>query len=298
MFFCQSANDMRVAVAKADNFCYTKDVILNFVYTDRRRRQSLQVYHHPFPNFPKGVAVKKASELKKLRREDRALRRRIRTLEQQGAGAAPVEHPNDAAAFDAGNYFSYLLARLRQKSLFARAEKITRYFRSSMWVTRLFRYGMLIYQYLQAGAFVILYTALFILIIPILLSLSLATLVVTLILRKKNADKLIAACTERGSEVRFVLIPVKEDFDAAALRAEAAKTPEASVLIVSPFFFRRCGIGKSEDMYVCYRGEGGNAVILRKYFFFYLRRRMRHAEYFSITETVFAKPKEDTETPC
>lgn len=298
MFFCQSANDMRDAVAKAENFCYTKDVILNFVYTDRRRRQSLQVYHHPFPNFPKGVAVKKASELKKLRRENRALRRRIRALEQQGAGAAPVEHPNDAAAFDAGNYFSYLLARLRQKSLFARAEKITRYFRSSMWVTRLFRYGMLIYQYLQAGAFVILYTALFILIIPILLSLSLATLVVTLILRKKNADKLIAACTERGSEVRFVLIPVKEDFDAAALRAEAAKTPEASVLIVSPFFFRRRGIGKSEDMYVCYRGEGGNAVILRKYFFFYLRRRMRHAEYFSITETVFEKPKEDTETPC
>lgn len=27
MFFCQSANDMRDAVAKAENFCYTKDVI-------------------------------------------------------------------------------------------------------------------------------------------------------------------------------------------------------------------------------------------------------------------------------
>lgn len=39
-------------------------------------------------------------------------------------------------------------------------------------------------------------------------------------------------------------------------------------------------------------------MILRKYFFFYLRRRMRHAEYFSITETVLEQPKEDTETPC
>lgn len=162
--------------------------------------------------------MKKANELKKLRRENRALRRRIRDLEQHGAPAAPVERTSDAAAFDASNYFSYLLARLRQKSLFARAEKITRYFRSSIWVTRLFRYGMLIYQYLQAGAFVLLYTALFILIIPIVLSLSLATLIVTL--------------------------------------------------------------------------------ILRKYFFFYLRRRMRHAEYFSITETVLEQPKEDTETPC
>lgn len=66
--------------------------------------------------------MKKASELKKLRRENRALRRRIRTLEQQGAGAAPVEHPNDAAAFDAGNYFSYLLARLRHAEYFSITE--------------------------------------------------------------------------------------------------------------------------------------------------------------------------------
>lgn len=193
--------------------------------------------------------MKKANELKKLRRENRALRRRIRDLEQHGASAAPVERTSDAAAFDASNYFSYLLARLRQKSLFARAEKITRYFRSSIWVTRLFRYGMLIYQYLQAGAFVLLYTALFILIIPIVLSLS-------------------------------------------------QKTPKASVLVVSPFFFRPRGFGEREDMYVCWRDEGENAVILRKYFFFYLRRRMRHAEYFSITETVLEQPKEDTETPC
>ena len=242
--------------------------------------------------------MKKANDLKKLRRENRALRRRIRDLEQHGTPAAPVEHPSDAAAFDAGNYFSYLLARLRQKSLFARAEKITRYFRSSIWVTRLFRYGMLIYQYLQAGAFVLLYTALFILIIPIMLSLSLATLIVTLILRKKNADRLIAACTERGADVRFLLLPTKEDFDPAAIRAEAAKTPKASVLVVSPFFFRRRGFGEREDMYVCWRDEGENAVILRKYFFFYLRRRMRHAEYFAITETVLEQPKEDTETPC
>lgn len=242
--------------------------------------------------------MKKANELKKLRRENRAMRRRIRDLEQHGAPAAPVERTSDAAAFDASNYFSYLLARLRQKSLFARAEKITRYFRSSIWVTRLFRYGMLIYQYLQAGAFVLLYTALFILIIPIVLSFSLATLIVTLILRKKNADRLIAACTERGADVRFLLFSTKEDFDPAAIRAEAEKTPKASVLVVSPFFFRPRGFGEREDMYVCWRDEGENAVILRKYFFFYLRRRMRHAEYFSITETVLEQPKEDTETPC
>lgn len=246
----------------------------------------------------KGAAVKRESELKKLRRENRALRRRIRALEKQSAPPETAAQTDEAAAFAAGNYFSYLLCRLRQKSLFARAEKITRYFRSSMFFTRLFRYGMLIYQYLQAGAFVLVYTALFILIIPIALSLSLLTLVVTLILRKKNADKLIAACAARGDKVRFILVPAKEDFDPAALAAAAESAADASVLIVSPFFFRRRGIGDAEDMFVCYRDEGKNAVILRKYFFFYLRRRMRHAEYFDITETVFEKQKEDTTPPC
>lgn len=142
------------------------------------------------------------------------------------------------------------------------------------------------------------YTALFILIIPILLSISLVTLAVTLVLRKKNAGRLIAACTAHGTQVRFLLPLGKDDFDAAALRAEAAKTPSANVLIVSPFFFRRRGIGTREDMYVCYRSEGKNCMILRKYFFFYLRRRMRRAEYFDMTETLFATPKGDAETPC
>ena len=147
--------------------------------------------------------MSKPGELERLRRENRALKKRIRTLEKQ-TNTEPEQQPDDdAAAFAAGNYFSYLLAKLRQKSLFSRAERVTRYFRNSLWVTRLFRIGVLAYQYLQAGAFVLVYTALFILIIPIALSFSLLTLIVTLILRKRNADRLIAGCGER---VRFILV--------------------------------------------------------------------------------------------
>lgn len=242
--------------------------------------------------------MKEKNELKRLRRENRALRKRIRAMEQQNTPSAGHTHADSATAFDAENYFSYLLSRLRQKSLFARAERISHYFRSSIFVTRLFRYGMLIYRYLQAGAFVLVYTALFILVIPILLSIALVTLAITLVLRKKNADRLIAACIAHGTQVRFLLPLGKDNFDADVLRTEAAKTPSANVLIVSPFFFRRRGIGTREDMYVCYRNEGKNRMILRKYFFFYLRRRMRRAECFNMTETVFATPKGDAEPSC
>ncbi len=229
--------------------------------------------------------MSKPSKLEQLRRENRALKKRIRALEEKTTAAESVQAGDDAAAFAAGNYFSYLLARLRQKSLFARAERVTRYFRNSMWVTRLFRIGVLAYQYLQAGAFVLVYTALFILIIPIMLSLSLITLIVTLILRKQNADRLLAECGER---VRFILLPSKDGFLPEKIRAEASKTPDETVLVVSPFFFRRRGLADADKMYVCYRKEYGNVSIIRKYFFFYLRRRLRRAEYFTVTETVLA----------
>ena len=126
--------------------------------------------------------------------------------------------------------------------------------------------------------------------IPIALSVSLLTLIVTLILRRRNANRLLAECGER---VRFILIPSKDDFSPARLRAEAAKTPDETVLVVSPYFFRRIELSDAEDMYVCYRNEYENVCIIRRYFFFYLRRRMRRAEYFTVTETVLAKQEEE-----
>lgn len=237
--------------------------------------------------------MRKKEELVRLRRENRALKKRIRALERQTDTASESERRDDTDAFASGNYFSYLLAKLRQKSLFARAERITRYFRNSLWVTRIFRFGILAYQYLQTGAFVLLYTALFILIIPIALSVSLLTLIVTLILRRRGANRLLAECGER---VRFILIPSKEDFSPERIRTEAAKTPNETVLVVSPYFFRRRGIANADNMYVCFRKEYKNTAIVRKYFFFYLRRRMRRAECFTITETVLSIHEEEKQS--
>ena len=90
--------------------------------------------------------MSKNAELDRLRRENRALKKRIRALEKQTDAEAEQPRGDDAAAFAAGNYFSYLLAKLRQKSLFARAERVTRYFRNSLWVTRIFRFGVVAFR--------------------------------------------------------------------------------------------------------------------------------------------------------
>lgn len=125
-------------------------------------------------------------KIEELQRENRALRRKIRMLEQQ-VSAVPEKPAETTGQYRAKNYFSYLLGCLREKSFFATAERAFKYFRNSLWVTRILKYGAIIYQYLQAGAFVLLYTAFFILIIPIFLAVTAVTLAIALILRKQNA---------------------------------------------------------------------------------------------------------------
>ena len=215
-------------------------------------------------------------ELKRLKKENHDLKKKLYRLEM---ATMPEESENsESACYSAGNYFSFILAKARQKSFFSRFEK---YFRNSMWVTRIFRWGLLLYQYLQAGAFVILYTAAFILIIPIILAFSLLTLIITLLLRDSNTRLLLK---EAMNDIVFIIPTNKEGFDRIFLRATAEEYPESTVLIVSPFFFKSSGIGEKEKMYVCFRKESDNVYILRNYFFFYFRRKLKKLQQYNITE--------------
>ncbi len=207
-------------------------------------------------------------ELKRLKKENHDLRKKLYKLEaEKHADSEGVD--GDTKCFAARNYFSYLFAKIKQKKFFPTFQK---YFKNSLWITRIFRWGVLIYQYLQAGAFVLLYTAAFILIIPIILAAALLTLIVALILRDKNTKLLFE---QIKNDVVFVIPKDKESFDKVKLCSIAAEQDCKSVLVVSPFFLDRCGVGNNEQMYVCFRKEYDNVFILRNYFFFYFRRRLK-----------------------
>lgn len=216
-------------------------------------------------------------ELHRLRKENRALKKKLYKLEKANFSDTEASK-NRADCYKAQNYFSFLFSRLRAKDFYDKAAK---YFRNSLWITRIFRWGVLLYQYLQAGAFVLLYTAAFILIIPILLAVSALTLVLTLLLRNRNAVRLLREAKE---EVVFLIVDQKDDFDSMALAEEVARHPEESVLIVSPFFLSRRGVGEESRMFVCYRKESENVYILRNYFFFYFRRRLLKKGIYKIEE--------------
>lgn len=225
-------------------------------------------------------------ELHRLRKENRALKKKLYKLEKAAQADSAEEDNTDHYA--ESNYFSFLLSRLRAKGFYPTVKKAAKYFKSSLWITRIFRIGLLLYQYLQAGAFVLLYTAIFILLIPILLAVSLLTLGMTLLLRNRNAVLLMR---QARRDIVFLLVKNKDGFDAEVLQKEAARHPDATVLIVSPFFFRKNGIGKNTKMYVCFRKESENIYILRNYFFFYFRRRLQKKGGYQISEIPLASQK-------
>lgn len=216
-------------------------------------------------------------ELHRLRKENRELKKKLYKLEKASQAEADAPKSN-ADCYKARNYFSFLFSRLRAKNFYDKAAK---YFRNSLWITRIFRWGLRLYQYLQAGAFVLVYTALFILIIPILLVVSAITLVLALLLRNRGAIRLLR---EARQDTVFLIVDQKEAFLPEVLADAAARYPDSTVLIVSPYFLGKRGIGENEDMFVCYRKEAENIFILRNYFFFYFRRRLQKDGLYQIRE--------------
>ena len=217
-------------------------------------------------------------ELRRLRKENRELKKRLHTLEKEAKDYLPAPEGN-GSCYNANNYFAYLFARIKEKSFYASVRK---YLKPSLWVTRIFRWLLILYKYIQAGAFVILYTAAFILIIPILLVTTAITLITTLVLRKRNADSLLEKLKK---DVVFIIPDGKDGFDRENIIKRCGEHSGKSVLIISPFFLEKTGICDSkEKMYVCYRKECDDTFILRNYFFFYFRKRLQKTYRHNVTE--------------
>ena len=217
-------------------------------------------------------------ELRRLRKENRELKKRLHNLEKEARDSLPSPEGN-GSCYNANNYFAYLMARIREKNFYS---SIRKYLKPSLWVTRIFRWLLIIYKYIQTGAFVILYTAAVILIIPILLVTTAITLIATLILRKRGADSLLKKLKK---DVVFIIPDGKDGFDRENIIKRCGEHSGKSVLVISPFFLEKTGIGEGkEKMYICYRKENDDIFILRNYFFFYFRKRLQKTYRHSITE--------------
>ena len=221
-------------------------------------------------------------EIRRLKKENYDLKRKLYKLETK-VHATEEEKHHDSSGFEANNYFAFLLSKLKSKNFYSLFKRIAKYFRNSLWLTSIFRFGLLLYQYLQAGAFFLIYTAVFILFIPITLSVALIILIITLVLRSRNKKTLIK---QLQKEIAFIIPSNKEAFDRIEIEKRISENEGKTILLITPFFLKKKGVGDNDDMFVCYRKERENVFILRRYFFFYFRKCLRKEQTFK-TEEIF-----------
>ena len=229
-------------------------------------------------------------EYKALKRENRRLRHRIEELEAENARLRSdigLKSGGDGIAtlwwlegrrerlMSVRNYPKYLISLVKSTSFWLLCQRGLSFFRKFRLISWILRIVTRIVIWAETSVAFIAWISATIVILPFLALLSAASLFIALF-RSKNANKhfeellggkkvyiLFASkkqLSKRGEKVGFFVQNVRE----LALR-------DSVCIVVSPHFFGREGIGGS-DFYVTARKESENIYMVRKNYYFMLRR--------------------------
>lgn len=227
-------------------------------------------------------------ELSRLRAENESLYRRIDELEARLEELQPrslrsKEEDNVSkewhkairteSLMHSKYYSKFLLREVKSTSFWAIYSRFLSYFRKYRVLSGTFRILTLIITWAETGAVFFVSVSALIIILPIMLVLSALTLMLAL-LRGRTANRKIAETVK--DKTVYVLFgskkQIKEKKAGFLYKNASTLASDGNIcLIVSPHFFRRRGLC-SKSAYVTWRCEEDGIYMLRKNYFFLLRR--------------------------
>lgn len=218
-------------------------------------------------------------ELRILRKENEALRKRIAELEgRKEYTDTPKRTKEDSGAYtrlfsESKSYAGYLVRSLKTSNIYKRSRNAILWLsrvRVLSTVTRLLSYAAAL---IETSTHVVIVSTLLLIFLPLSALLALVTLLLSLI-GQKRANEHLASAVE-GKNV-YVVFP--EDREAmrdsnyiGGITRSLAKRKETVVFAVSPYFWSGVGFRKSK-YYMHYRHDLDNVVMLRKYYYFSFKR--------------------------
>lgn len=215
-------------------------------------------------------------EILRLRRENRMLRRRLGEDVTFHAGRdepSPEERLRLSAFRNEpyNSYFSYLVSRVTHSESWRLVNTVTRLSRRYLFLARTARMALYLWRIIDAGAALVVMVAVFAILLPVLLTAALATLIISLV-SSRSANAKIKAELERDVTVFFAGDGQmqKNGFFAGTVREAAAR---GTVIVVSPHFFDPRGLG-GRGYYVCTRREEPGVWLVRRSYYYYLRRTL------------------------
>ena len=172
------------------------------------------------------------------------------------------------------SFLAYAYDLVRHTRLVALWQRILTLLRRVRLLTVTVRLLALLFSLLQTGTLLLLSTALLLVLLPLLLLAMIVTLTVALFQSGKSNRLLRERTRERPI---YVLFPAKEcsPFFEGNVRSLAAQG--AIVLIVSPYWLSGKGLQR-KGFYSTVRREAEGVYLLRRYYFFSLKKHVRALE--------------------
>ena len=177
--------------------------------------------------------------------------------------------------FSKSKYTSYVLSLLRQTSIFHIYKQILHVVRRYTFIRTTVRILVILLAVIQSSAIFLLSASVFLISLPITLLISNATLILTFFLKRsinqKNKIRL------QGKDV-IVFFPIKRVFSSKScffhgLVQEITEQQNKICVIVSPYFWSARGLNNhSRRPYLASRAEGPSVLLIRKHYYFYLKR--------------------------
>lgn len=167
-------------------------------------------------------------------------------------------------------FLGYVYDLFTNAPLYTHWKNLLSYVRRFRTVTFLLRLVTLLLSILETGALVILSTALFLVILPILIALMLGILL-TACIESRRTNRALQKATQ-GKKIYVLFLPLQN----APLLAATAQEFAAGggvVFAISPYWISSKGFSKGR-FYCTARCEWENVHLVRRYYFFSLQKRV------------------------
>ena len=172
-------------------------------------------------------------------------------------------------------YFIVYAYRLfKQAPLYTYWKNLLDYIRRFRMIAILFRILTLLFSILQTGALVLLSTALFLILLPSALILTLVLLAAALVDSIRANRKMSIALKDKNVYILF--LPREKCLFLQANAKDLAARGNA-VILISPYWISSNGFSKGR-FYCTVRNEEKNLYLIRRYYFFSLRKKILQKE--------------------
>lgn len=167
--------------------------------------------------------------------------------------------------------YAYLRSCVRGATLYTQWQRLLAYVRRLRLVALLLRVTTMILTVIETGALVLLSTAIFLIVLPILIALMLGVLL-TALLESRRTNRLLAKESE-GKRVYLLFLPREESLFFLANAQSLSQKENTLVLVVSPYWLSAKGL-REGHFYCTAREEAPRLYLIRRYYFFSLQKKV------------------------